>query len=154
MHFVAGLRAEALAFEGFVDLLRAEQSALAARDTDTLMGLAQAKSERIVSLNEFARRRAAFLAAHSYVPDRAGMAQWLHAHAGADEAALTRLWRSLLDTAMQAQATNRENGVLIETRLQHNQQLLAALTSAGQPALYGPDGHSHVGNTGRDRGTV
>ena len=152
--FVADLRAEATAFSAFVELLRTEQVALEARDFDTVVQLSQLKPERIAGLNELATRRGAFLTSQSLAPDRNGMAQWLLAYGGAVQAELSRLWKGLLDSATEAQAINRENGILIETRLQHNQRLLAAFASGTQPALYGPDGQTRVSGSGRNLGSV
>ena len=73
---------------------------------------------------------------------------------GADQGSLSATWQTLIDTAAQAQALNRENGVLIETRLQHNQRLLSALAAGVQPSLYGPDGQTRIGGTGRNLGKV
>jgi flagella synthesis protein FlgN len=152
--FIADLRSEAGTFEDFLELLRAEQAALADRDVDALVRLAQVKSERIALLNDLARRRTGYLTAHAFAADRAGMAQWLIAHGNAEQAALSALWQRLLDAASRAQQINRENGALIETRLQHNQRLLAALTAGGQPSLYGPDGQTRIAGPGRDLGKV
>ena len=152
--FIADLRDEAAAFAAFHELLRTEQAALEARDIDALVTLAQVKSERVVVLNDLARRRASWLAAHSLAADRAGMAQWLLTHGGAEQAQLSQLWHTLLDTAAAAQAVNQVNGALIETRLQHNQRLLGALLGGGQPSLYGPDGQTRVSGTRRDLGSV
>jgi len=152
--FVADLHAEAAAFADFLELLRTEQAALAARDIEALLQIGPSKSERIAALNDLARRRTAFLSSQAFSADRNGMAQWLLGQGGSDAATLSALWQGLLDTAARAQALNRENGVLIETRLQHNQQLLSALASGAQPSLYGPDGQTRMGGPGRNLGKV
>ena len=152
--FAADLQAEAAAFTDFFELLRTEQAALASRDIEALLQIAPAKSEHIRALNDLARRRTAYLIGQSFTPDRSGMAQWLIVHGGADQGSLSATWQTLIDTAAQAQALNRENGVLIETRLQHNQRLLSALAAGVQPSLYGPDGQTRIGGTGRNLGKV
>lgn len=152
--FIADLHAEAAAFADFFELLRTEQAALAARDIEALLQIAPSKSEHIGALNELARRRANYLNGQSFAADRNGMAQWLLVHGGSDSAVLSATWHRLLETAARAQALNRENGVLIETRLQHNQRLLSALASGAQPSLYGPDGQTRMGGPGRDLGKV
>jgi flagella synthesis protein FlgN len=152
--FVADLHAEAAAFADFFELLRTEQAALAERDIDALLQIGPSKAERIAALNDLARRRTAYLTGQSFSPDRDGMARWLLGQGGSDAGALSAAWQRLLDTAARAQALNRENGVLIETRLQHNQQLLSALASGAQPSLYGPDGQTRMGGTGRNLGKV
>jgi len=151
---MADLRAEAAAFEAFLDILLTEQAALAARDVEAVVLLAQSKSEQIASLNELARRRSDYLRAQALTPDRNGMSQWLIAHGGAEQPVFSSLWQGLLATAAQAQDINRENGVLIETRLQNNQRVLAALTLGIQPSLYGPDGQTRVAGTARMLGKV
>lgn len=152
--FIADLQAEAAAFSAFHELLRTEQAALGARDIEALLQVVPAKSERIRVLNDLARRRTAWLASQGFAPDRSGMAQWLIVHGGAEREALSACWQGLLETARQAQALNRENGVLIETRLQHNQRLMSALASGVQPSLYGPDGQTRIDGSGRDLGRV
>lgn len=152
--FIADLQAEAAAFTDFFELLRTEQAALAARDIEALLQIAPAKSDHIRILNDLARRRGAYLTGQAFNADRSGMAQWLIVHGGADRGPLCAAWQQLIDTAAQAQALNRENGVMIETRLQHNQRLLSALASGAQPSLYGPDGQTRMGGTGRDLGKV
>lgn len=152
--FVADLHAESAAFTDFLELLRTEQAALAARDIEALLQIGPSKSERIAALNDLARRRVAYLTSQAFPPDRNGMLQWLRVQAGGDAATLSATWQRLLDTAARAQELNRENGVLIETRLQHNQQLLSALASGAQPSLYGPDGQTRMGGPGRDLGKV
>lgn len=152
--FIADLHSEASSFESFLELLRTEQAALADRDIDAVVLLAQSKSEHIASLNGLARRRNDYLRAQALTPDRAGMSQWLIAHGGAEQAALSSVWQGLLTTAAQAQGINRENGILIETRLQNNQRVLAALTSGIQPSLYGPDGQTRIAGSGRILGKV
>jgi len=152
--FIADLQAEVVTFGEFFDLLRTEQAALTARDIEALLQIAPAKSERIRTLNDLARRRAAYLTSQAFPADRAGMAQWLIVHGGTEREVLSATWNGLLDTAAQAQALNRENGVLIETRLQHNQRLLSVLSAGAQPSLYGPDGQTRIGSTGRDLGKV
>ena len=119
-----------------------------------MLQIGPSKSERIGALNDLARRRAAYLTSQAFAPDRNGMAQWLLVHGGNESGALSASWQRLLDTASRAQALNRENGVLIETRLQHNQQLLSALASGAQPSLYGPDGQTRMGGSGRNLGKV
>ena len=152
--FTADLQAEAAAFADFFELLRTEQAALESRDIEALLQIAPAKSEHIRALNDLARRRAVYLTGQSFTPDRSGMAQWLIVHGGADQGSLSAIWRNLIDTAAKAQALNRENGVLIETRLQHNQRLMSALAAGVQPSLYGPDGQTRIGSTGRNLGKV
>jgi flagella synthesis protein FlgN len=152
--FIADLQAEAAAFADFFELLRSEQAALAVRDIEALLQIGPAKTERITALNDLARRRAAYLTGQALPADRDGMARWLALQDGSEGIALAAVWQRLLDAAARSHALNRENGVLIETRLQHNQQLLSALASGAQPSLYGPDGQTRMGSPGRILGKV
>jgi flagella synthesis protein FlgN len=147
--FIADLHAEASAFGDFLALLREEARALEARDID-----AAAKTQRVSALNAFAARRVGYLAAIGLPTDREGMGRWLETEAGPERATLAAAWRALLDTAREAQSLNRANGLLIEARLQTNQRLLAAMGSAPQPTLYGPDGQSHTGGPARTLGSA
>ena len=119
-----------------------------------MLQIGPTKSERIRTLNDLARRRTAYLTSQAFPADRTGMAQWLIVHGNTEREVLSTIWNDLLDTAAQAHALNRENGVLIETRLQHNQRLLSALSAGAQPSLYGPDGQTRIGSTGRNLGKV
>lgn len=152
--FIADLHAEASAFGDFLGLLREEARALEARDIDAVVQIATAKTQRVAALNGLAARRVAFLAAAGFETDRAGMDRWLETDAGTERATLWAAWRALLDTAREAQALNRTNGLTIESRLQTNQRLLAAMGSAPQPALYGPDGQSRAGGPARTLGSA
>jgi flagella synthesis protein FlgN len=152
--FIADLHAEASAFGDFLALLREEARALEARDIDGVVQIAAAKTQRVSALNAFAARRVGYLAAIGLPTDREGMGRWLETEAGPERATLAAAWRALLDTAREAQSLNRANGLLIEARLQTNQRLLAAMGSAPQPTLYGPDGQSHTGGPARTLGSA
>jgi flagella synthesis protein FlgN len=69
------------------------------------------------------------------------MSDWLAGHPGSDTAELSELWHELVDLAAKARGLNDSSGILITTRLRHNQAALAALQSAARAySLYGPDG--------------
>lgn len=152
--FVADLHAEASAFGDFLGLLREEAMALETRDIDAVVQLSTAKTQRVAVLNALAARRVAFLAASGFAADRDGMLRWLETDGGPERSTLAAAWRALLDTAREAQTLNQANGLLIEARLQTNQRLLAAMGSAPQPTLYGPDGQSRSGGPARTLGSA
>jgi flagella synthesis protein FlgN len=54
-----------------------------------------------------------------------------------------QVWRELVDYASKAKAMNETNGMLIATRLSHNQAAIAALQAVSHANdLYGPDGQA------------
>jgi flagella synthesis protein FlgN len=136
----------------FVQLLQKEQEALADGDIDALMPLSTKKTSLSVRLGQFSEQRHEILAAAAFSRDRAGMEDWLARLTQNSSTALTSRneWEDLLALAAEARALNETNGKLIGTRLQHNQQALNALLAAGnQAALYGPDGQTRTGGSGR-----
>lgn len=147
------LEAESGAFLDFVRLLQTEQEVLIQGEVDKLIELARLKSEKVVQLSQFAERRSRFLASQGLEPS-GGMEQWLSRH-GADNPRLGENWKRLLERAKEAQHLNQTNGLMIETRLQHNQQALAVLqAAANQVSLYGPDGQARSTGLGRPLGKV
>lgn len=147
------LEAESGAFLDFIRVLQTEQEVLMRGEVDKLIELARLKSEKVVQLSQLAERRNRFLAGQGLDP-RGGMQQWLSQH-GADHPLLGENWKLLLERAKEAQHLNQTNGVMIETRLQHNQQALAVLQAASnQVSLYGPDGQTQSSGLGRPLGKV
>jgi flagellar biosynthesis protein FlgN len=60
-----------------------------------------------------------------------------------------------MELARRAHSLNQENGALIRTRMQHNQQALSVLLAApDQAGLYGPDGQTWGGPGKRHLGSV
>lgn len=142
-----------VALNRFVDLLQQEQQALIEGDADRLLALSQLKIHQSEQLDLLERDRKAWLMRQGFDPQQDGMARWL----AQQPANVTATWNSLLETARQAQRLNQENGKLIETHLQHNQQMLAALMHAThQFHVYGPDGQtsSSIGPGSRIIGKV
>ncbi|MEW6314378.1 MAG: flagellar protein FlgN [Pseudomonadota bacterium] len=153
--FIADLRAECQAFSEFRQILQAEQDTLLKNEVDTLLRLAQSKADKVTQLSQLGEKRSRYLAKLGFTPDRNGMSQWIVAHGGNDSAQVTKLWHELLDVAGEAQRINQSNGIMIETRLRHNQQALAALqAAANQGGFYGPDGQTHWYGIGRPLGKV
>jgi flagella synthesis protein FlgN len=153
---IAGILADELAaLREFVALLRTEQGILVDGNADGLAALIDEKSALATRLGDYARRREAALAASKLPAGRPGMEAWL-ATLPAD-ALPRRHWQELLPLAAEARTLNELNGKLIGTRLQHNQQALAALMSATERAMtYGPDGQTTAspGGTGRILGSA
>lgn len=136
----------------FVQLLHKEQEALVDGDIDALMPLSTRKTSLSVRLGQFSEQRHEILAAAAFSRDRAGMEDWLAQLNQTKPATRTTRneWEDLLALAAEARALNETNGNLIGTRLQHNQQALNTLLAAGnQAALYGPDGQTRAGGSGR-----
>jgi len=134
---LAGLRAELKALQEFKATLQAEQKALVGGDIATLTALSQSKLEQIDRLNHLATERLDRIASLDFAANRQGMNKWAE-HMGT---AALGTWRSVLEITSEAHQANQINGTLIQTRLQHNQQALAALLAASNRAsLYGPDG--------------
>ncbi len=110
---------------------------MVANDIATLTALAPIKTQQVNLLNQLATDRLRSVMALGFTADRLGMEKRM---AGADAEA-QRAWQAMLDVAAEAHQLNKTNGALIQQRLQHTQQTLAALTAAfNQSNLYGPDG--------------
>jgi len=139
---IAGILADELvALREFVALLKTEQTALVGGNADGLTALIEKKSALAARLTDCAQRREQAMAASKLPSGRAGMEAWL----GTLQADTTarKNWQELLPLAAEARNLNLLNGKLIGTRLQHNQQALAALMSATERAMtYGPDGQT------------
>lgn len=134
---LAALQAETKVFQEFKATLQTEQVALVSGDVSSLTMLAQSKQAQVELLNRLATERLNRIAALGFPADRSGMETWAKI---AGSAAL-EAWHSMLAIAGEAHQANKINGNLIQTRLQHNQQALAVLLSAGNGLhLYGPDG--------------
>ena len=132
----------------FVGVLQKEQQALSEGDIDRLMALVADKTSLSSHLGQLAEQRNEMLVAAGFPRDRAGMDGWLTQQTL--NAQTTRSnWQNLLTLAAEARALNETNGTLIGTHLQHNQQALNALLTAGnQAALYGPDGQTRPSGGG------
>jgi flagella synthesis protein FlgN len=142
---------------GFVDLLQHEQQILGAGAIDEIAPLIEEKTRLASLLTQLAEQRNEALAAAGLPHDRQGVEAWLKQRSPADETTqrIHSHWENILALASQARALNETSGKLIGTRLQHNQQTLNALLTAGnRAALYGPDGQPHAGNSGRSFGAV
>lgn len=150
----AAVRAEFEALQEFYRTLQHEQDALIKGDIDLLLQLAPRKSALIEQLSAFSADRIRTLAAAGYENNPSGIDGWMKA-VGTD-AGTQDLWTKLLELARKAEQINRNNGMLIETNLRHNQQALAVLRTAANPDrnLYGPNGQISSTGSGRPRGKV
>ncbi len=127
-----------------VELLKQEQRALVAADTDALNAVTPQKSQLVGQMGALARQRHQALAAAGLSADDAAMPAWLEAQA---DPAATSLWQDLLAAALIAKELNRVNGMLIAKQLSHNQTILQAMRTpvgAADTGVYGPTGHTSV----------
>ena len=147
--FHALIQAEFGGFQEFHQLLQQEQGALLKGDVDHILRLAALKSELIDKLSGLSTRRNLHIAASGCENNASGISAYLDAIKA--QAATRELWSKLLDLARDVDQINRHNGILIETRLRHNQQTLSVLQNAANPSasLYGPDGQISGAASGR-----
>lgn len=147
--FSALIKAEFDGFQEFLQLLQQEQGALIKGDVDQLTQLAARKSELVETLAGLGAQRNACISAAGCESSASGIAAYLDAIKA--QGATRELWSKLLGLAREADQINRSNGILIDTRLRHNQQALSVLHSAANPAasLYGPDGQISGAASGR-----
>ncbi len=152
-NFKSHFQTERDALKAFVSLLESEQESLLGGDTDKLVPLVESKTKAVHELNTLAASRRNGLLSHGVpVEASSGITDWLQSNAVSS----VPLWREIQQLAEQAQHLNRSNGLLIQNRLRHNQQMLSALFTAANSAnnLYGPDGQARVSGGGRTLGNV
>jgi flagella synthesis protein FlgN len=138
--FAAGLQAEQEALGTFIGLLQTEQEILVQGDADGLAALAPQKATQIDLLTLLGEQRKRHLAAQNLSDSADGMLTWLNRNQGF-AAAVRKIWRELLARAEKAQQINQSNGLLIDSRLEHNRLKLAVLHSAAaSDGVYRPDG--------------
>ncbi len=145
---LAALAEERDTFRAFGELLEQEAAALDTGNADALLAIAQAKVDKVVTLNRLSEARNRFLTSRGLPGDQPGMAALLATQQVVPEhTALQTVWSELLDAAKAARERNYANGVAIELKLQHNQQALAVLQAAANrgSTLYGPDGQALAG---------
>lgn len=150
--FTSRLQTERDALKEFVTLLETEQQALISGNTEQLLTLADNKVLAAHELSKLAKVRSDGLLALTGKTESGGMMAWLQANA----ANSLPVWQDILQLAEKAQQLNRTNGMLIQTKLRHNQQALMALQSAAYSTsgLYGPDGQPSLPASGRILGSV
>lgn len=151
--FISRLHVERDALKEFVTLLESEQQALINGNTEQLLVLADSKLLAAHGLSKLANVRSDELRARTGKTEVGGMTAWLQANT----ANSLPVWHDILQLAEQAQQLNRTNGILIQTKLRHNQQALMALQNAAHNTndlLYGPDGQPNLSASGRILGSV
>ena len=154
VRLAASLKSELVSLREFVVILQNEQDALTLGDAERLNLLLADKTRLATRLAACANERTRLLASLALSADRDGMKQWL-SRPQSDAPNLGKTWEEILTQATRAQELNANNGILIASRLQHNQQALNALLAASnQAALYGPDGQTHTGGKGRSLGSA
>ena len=155
-HFLDNLKAELIAFQGFCDILQNEQESLTQGHIDNLIALAKLKSDKVLILTQLSTARNQFLQQLSLPPNQQGIERLIHSNKttiAKDRLAST--WQQLIEFAKTAEKLNMSNGIMIDTKLQQNQQALAVLQSAAnQSSLYGPDGKTNATGMGRPLGKV
>jgi flagellar biosynthesis protein FlgN len=144
---------ELAALERFHSLLLQEQEVLTHAHADKLPPLVEQKSALAGRLGQFLAERERSLTASGFPTGREGMDAWLAVQP--EKQRLSEIWARLLHLAEEARRQQALNGKLIAIQLQHTQQALAALMSAGgHPLTYGPDGQQRVGGGGRTLGSA
>lgn len=136
---------EATLLTDFVALLEREEALLVEGQTDTLLGLAEQKTQIYRRLQFLHDERSRLSARFRQGGLKAALA--------AIPAAAR--WDEVLALAAEARRRNTVNGQLIVERMKHNQAALSVLLAAAdQPQLYGPDGQSRPTARGRPLGSV
>ncbi|MGA8864770.1 MAG: flagellar protein FlgN [Gallionella sp.] len=147
---LAALNAEQLSLLNFVTLLEREQEMLIANQSDQLHELSDQKTTASLVLNELSEKRRALL--QECVPqlDAESVRAWLKMQCAAG----APVWQQIIALAKRSKQLNNTNGELIQMKLRHNQQSLAALFNAAKKAnLYGPNGRPAVSpGSGRSLG--
>lgn len=147
--FAALIRAELGGFQDFHQLLKKEQAALIKGEVEQLLQFSTQKSGMIEKLAGLSTQRKSLIGAAGCEDNASGIAAYLD---GIQATTATReLWGKLLDLAREVDQINCSNGILIDTRLRHNQQALSVLQSAANPSasLYGPNGQISGTTSGR-----
>lgn len=148
--FQALAQEETVAVDNFLDVLRREQAALVQGQVDQLPALAEEKNGYCLTLDRFSRRRQQLLAAAGLNASPANLAAWVQAQPDP----IRRTWQGLLSKAEEARSLNRQNGEIITSRMQTNQQSLTVLLEiSNRAAVYGPDGQPRPVGRGRILGS-
>ncbi len=134
------LTEELTSFGQFCLFLRAEREALACNDSAALTRITGQKQEVCDKLVNLEKARQAHLGIGANNPAEA---------LKVIDSNLHQQWLRLIELAREAQNLNQVNGVIIETRLKHNQQALALLKSGAEiTATYTAGGQStNVGSS-------
>lgn len=142
------LREEQRLMTSLLEVLKQEQQHLVAANIDGLTALTPEKSALVGQLSTLAKRRHGALGAAGFVPQEAGMTEWIAARG---DSAGDALWQTLLEQTRAAKELNRVNGMLINKHMSHTQGALQALRprAAASSSFYGPSGHATTSTTSR-----
>lgn len=137
------------AMNSFAKILKLEQAALIAGDTNQLESITQEKAALIKQLTDLEKIRKSSLLNGGYKTDLEGMEAYLADFGTSDNISAT--WLALMDISRQAKEFNRTNGILINRHMSRNQAALNILHRKDPAsALYGPNGQStSKSSTGR-----
>ncbi len=151
LQLLAALNAELEALQNFVGFLEREQGMLLESNSDPLFELSEQKSDYAVELNKLAQARCQLLQENIPELNATNIRAWLEVYYPQG----LSLWEQIFALAAQAQRLNQTTGELIQMRLRHNQQLLAALSKAANKAnLYGANGRANFSaGSGRSLGS-
>ena len=149
------LTLELAELDRFRSLLAEEQALLQNGDAEHLPQLIEKKSALAARLGSLLHEREQALTILGFNGGRDGMESWLATQPPRISTSAREEWQHLLALANAVRNEHEINGKLIALRLQHNQQALAALMSAGvQTLTYGPDGQQRLGTSGRTLGSA
>ncbi|PLX67777.1 MAG: flagellar protein FlgN [Azoarcus sp.] len=144
------IEAEAIQLREFVDHLQREEILLVSGDTEGLLALTTAKTERYRQLQRLHDDRALLLGRLG-LPNKDASIR----HVCAQLPRVLKRWDEVIELARQARTRNELNGKLINERMQHNQAALSVLLSAANhPQLYDADGQSRPTGGGRILGSA
>jgi flagella synthesis protein FlgN len=141
------LQSELDEIAAFVRLLEQEQRALVDNKLADLVDIAKQKALRAQQLESLSSERKRLFSINgvelSPEPPHELVAIRHLPHEGLGD--LAAVWRQLLQAARQASALNQTNGLLIETRQQQNQQLMALLqANSGNNAVLSYDAYGQA----------
>lgn len=143
-HFIYELETEVNTLRTFIDILRKEQQALIEGKIEEIDFFASDKSRLIDELIQLDDQRTQYLKKQGLIIEKNNINNWLIGQSS-NQPIIGKLWNDLLELAEIAQKLNQANGLIISSRLQHNQRAYAALQSAaGNVSYYGPKGQAYV----------
>lgn len=140
MDFAAHIKRQYEVVGRFIDILDAEQDLLTGSpaEPDRLSALTEDKAACASKMEELEQARQTILSEQGYPTDRTG------AERLAQAAGCLPLWQSFVERVGHAQARNRLNGMLINQRLEINEEALSTINSVSGSGLYGPDGQTSI----------
>lgn len=144
LDFTSILETEKNTLEIFIEILKKEEDALIQGKIEKIDSLASNKSHLIEKLIQIDNQRNEYLQNQGLTIEKAAIKNWLQEQY-ADQSEVQVLWDELLALAHVAQKINQSNGLIVWTRLQHNQRAFSALHgAAGNISLYGPKGQTYI----------